>query len=81
LMERTRFRGQFRGLACGSAQGMESRAELALLAYIEIPGQTVVVDAHRQIWLGPRREHGGNVLESLGRAEGNVWPRRVQLER
>jgi hypothetical protein len=66
------------GLACGLAQGTELRVELALLACIEIPGQTVVVDAHRQAWLGPRRQRGGDAPESLGGAEDNVRPRRVE---
>ena len=44
---------------------MESHVELALLVCIEIPGQTVVVHAHRQAWLGPRGERGRDALESL----------------
>lgn len=58
---------------------MDSRVELALLACIEIPGQTVVVDTHRQAWLGSRRERGHDVLESLGRVEDNVRLRRSKI--
>jgi hypothetical protein len=57
---------------------MESRVELALLACIEIPGQTVAVDAHHQTCLGPRRERGRDALKRLGRTEHNVRPRRIE---
>jgi len=57
---------------------MESRVELALLACIDLPGQTVVVDAHRQTWLWPRRKGDRDALESLGRVEDNVRLRRIE---
>jgi hypothetical protein len=56
----------------GSTQGVESRVEVALLVRIQITGEPVSVDGHRQAGLGPCCKRRGGILKALGGIEGDV---------